>query len=169
MASSKNKRTKEVKSNPNKDSKKTVNMSLRKRSRKSPSLKGKPKKVLTLKEALQISFNKEISIKNKNGGVEKITCLEALASKTIADAIEKDGPTRRLLYRQDFMNLVSKEQEYEYEPEKQKIVEVEREYGELLKQWAELDPEVRSKFSRIISNILIDMCNEKSIKGEENE
>jgi len=134
---------------------------------KSPNPKGRPKKIRTLKEALQVSFNKEITTKNENGDIKKITCLEALASKTIADAISKDGPTRRLLYRQDLMNLVSKEQEVEYSPDEQKIIDIENEYGKLLLQWAETDPDIREKLSRIISEALIDISNEKFIKGEE--
>lgn len=135
---------------------------------KSPNPNGRPKKIRTLKEALQVSFNKEITTKNENGDIKKITCLEALASKTIADAISKDGPTRRLLYRQDLMNLVSKEQELEYSPDQQKIIDVENEYGKLLLQWAETDPDIREKMARIISEALIEMSNEKFIKGENN-
>ncbi len=135
---------------------------------KSPNPNGRPKKIRTLKEALQVSFNKEITTKNENGDIKKITCLEALASKTIADAISKDGPTRRLLYRQDLMNLVSKEQELEYSPDQQKIIDVENEYGKLLLQWAETDPDIREKMARIISEALIEMSNENFIKGENN-
>ena len=135
---------------------------------KSPNPKGRPKKIRTLKEALQVSFNKEITTKNENGDIKKITCLEALASKTIADAISKDGPTRRLLYRQDLMNLISKEPEIEYSPEEQKIIDVENEYGQLLHLWAEMEPETRESASRIIFNALIDEMNDKSKKGENN-
>lgn len=132
---------------------------------RSPNPKGRPKKIRTLKEALQVSFNKEITTKNENGDVKKISCLEALASKTIADAISKDGPTRRLLYRQDLMNLVSKEQEIEYTPDEQKIVDVQNEYGKLLLQWAETEPKLREIMSRIISDSLIDLYNTKQLKG----
>jgi hypothetical protein len=132
---------------------------------RSPNPKGRPKKIRTLKEALQVSFNKEITTKNENGDVKKISCLEALASKTIADAISKDGPTRRLLYRQDLMNLVSKEQEIEYTPDEQKIVDVQNEYGKLLLQWAETEPKLREIMSRIISDSLIDLYNTKQQKG----
>lgn len=134
---------------------------------KSPNPSGRPKKIRTLKEALQISFNKEITTKNENGDIKKITCLEALASKTIADAISKDGPTRRLLYREDLLNLVSKEQEIEYSPDEQKIIDVEREYGKLLFQWAETAPEIRNKMSHILSEILIDISNKRFLEGEE--
>ena len=135
----------------------------------SPNPNGRPKKIRTLKEALQVSYNKEITTKNEKGDIKKITCLEALASKTVADAISKDGPTRRLLYRQDLLNLVSKEQELEYSPEQQKIIDVENEYGKLLLQWAETTPEIREKMARIISEVLIELCNEKCLKGEKNE
>ena len=39
----------------------------------SPNPKGRPKKVRTLKEALQISFDKEITIKNEYGEIKKIS------------------------------------------------------------------------------------------------
>ncbi len=133
---------------------------------KSPNPKGRPKKIRTLKEALQVSFNKEITTKNENGEIKRITCLEALASKTIADAISKDGPTRRLLYRQDLMNLISQEPEIEYSPEEQKIIDIENKYGQLLHNWAEMKPEIRESASRIIFNVLIDYMNDKSMEGE---
>ena len=136
---------------------------------KSPNPKGRPKKIRTLKEALQVSFNKEITTKNENGDIKKITCLEALASKTIADAISKDGPTRRLLYRQDLMNLTSKEPEIEYSPDEQTIIDVNNEYGKLLLQWAETDPKVREVLSRIISETLTDLYSEQTNEGENNE
>lgn len=136
---------------------------------KSPNPKGRPKKIRTLKEALQVSFNKEVSTKNENGEIKKISCLEALASKTIADAISKDGPTRRLLYRQDLMNLVSKEQEIEYPPEEQKIVEVEEEYGKLLQQWAETDEKTRQNMAKIISEFLRELQIQNIMKGNKNE
>ena len=132
---------------------------------KSPNPNGRPKKIRTLKEALQVSFNKEITTKNESGDIKKITCLEALAAKTITDAISKDGPTRRLLYRQDLMNLTSKDQEIEYSPEEQKIIEVENEYGKLLLEWAEADPKIRETMSRLISEVLIDSYQE----GENND
>ena len=95
--------------------------------------------------------------------------MEALASKTIADAISKDGPTRRLFYRQDLMNLISKEPEIEYSPDEQKIIDTEIEYGELLHRWAEVEPETRRRASRIISNVLIDIVNDRTRKGENDE
>ena len=134
----------------------------------SPNPKGRPKKVRTLKEALQISFDKEITIKNEYGEIKKISCLEALASKTVADAISKDGPTRRLLFRLDLLNLVSKEQEVEYTEEEQRLIDVENEYGKLLQQWAEVEPDKREKMSRIISEALIILSNSKLEEGEQN-
>lgn len=134
----------------------------------SPNPKGRPKKVRTLKEALQVSFNKEITIKNEYGEIKKISCLEALASKTVADAISKDGPTRRLLFRLDLLNLVSKEQEVEYTEEEQRLIDVENEYGKLLQQWAEVEPDKREKMSRIISDALIILSNSKLEEGEQN-
>ena len=134
----------------------------------SPNPKGRPKKVRTLKEALQISFDKEITIKNEYGEIKKISCLEALASKTVADAISKDGPTRRLLFRLDLLNLVSKEQEVEYTEEEQRLIDVENEYGKLLLQWAEVEPDKREKMARIISEALVILSNSKLEEGEQN-
>ena len=169
MAKNKKKKSKKIKNNYEVGYGKPPKEHRWKKGCKSPNPKGRPKKISTLKEALQISYNKEITTRNEKGEIKKISCLEALASKTIADAISKDGPTRRLLYRQDLMNLVSKEQEIEYPFEEQKIIEVEEEYGKLLQKWAEADPQIRNKMSRIISEVLIDICNEKFLKGEENE
>ena len=119
------------------------------------------KPVQTIQEALQKALNKEISIKNKNGKVEKTTYLEALATKTLEDALDHDGPTRRLLFRQDFINLAPKEEEKEpLPPDEQNIADVEKEYGKLLRQWAELPHEAAEELSRVISNWLIDRLNE---------
>jgi hypothetical protein len=63
------------------------------------------------------------------------------------------------------MNLVSKEQEIEYTPDEQKIVDVQNEYGKLLLQWAETEPKLREIMSRIISDSLIDLYNTKQLKG----
>lgn len=136
---------------------------------KSPNPKGRPKKIQTMKEALQVYLTKEITTKNEKGEIKKITCLEALVSKTIADAISKDGPTRRLLYRQDLINLVSKEQDVEYSPEEQKINEVESKYGEFLHQWAETDPKLRDEATRMLSETLREVLNERYLEGGNHE
>ena len=90
------------------------------------------------------------------------------SAKTVADAISKDGPTRRLLFRLDLLNLVSKEQEVEYTEEEQRLIDVENEYGKLLQQWAEVEPDKREKMSRIISEALIILSNSKLEEGEQN-
>jgi hypothetical protein len=127
----------------------------------SPNPKGRPKKIRTLKEALQVSFNKEVNGRDENGEVKKITCLEALATKTIADAIAKDGPTRRMLYRQDLLNLTSKEPELEFTEDDHRLVEIEKDYGELLRKWAETPEKVREAMTNLMREQLQEITNEK--------
>lgn len=117
---------------------------------KSPNPKGRPKKPKTLKEALQLCFNKEISAKNEKGEIQKISCIEALASKTLADAISKDGPTRRLLYRSDILNLETKEPEIEYPANSKEVANIEKEYGELLRAWTKIPPKERELSRKLI-------------------
>jgi hypothetical protein len=134
----------------------------------SPNPKGRPKKIRTLKEALQISFNKEVNGRDENGEVKKITCLEALATKTIADAIAKDGPTRRMLYRQDLFNLMSKDQDLEFDEDEQRLVEIEKDYGELLRKWAETPVKIRDAMTNLMREQLRDYSSEKVRKENEN-
>ena len=134
----------------------------------SPNPKGRPKKIRTLKEALQVSFNKEVNGKDENGEIKKITCLEALATKTIADAIAKDGPTRRMLYRQDLFNLMSKEPELEFSEEEQRLIEIEKDYGELLRKWAEVPIKIREAMTNLMREQLQDITNERLRKENEN-
>ena len=131
----------------------------------SPNPKGRPKKIRTLKEALQVSFNKEVNGRDENGEVKKITCLEALATKTIADAIAKDGPTRRMLYRQDLLNLTSKEPELEFTEDEHRLVEIEKDYGELLRKWAETPEKVREAMTNLMREQLQEITNENLRKG----
>jgi hypothetical protein len=135
----------------------------------SPNPKGRPKKIRTLKEALQLSFNKEVNGRDENGEVKKITCLEALATKTIADAIAKDGPTRRMLYRQDLLNLISKEPELEVTEDELRLVEIEKDYGELLRKWAETPEKVREAMTNLMREQLQEITNEKLRKENQNE
>ena len=133
---------------------------------KSPNPSGRPKKVKNLQEALQLSLNKEVNTKDANGVVKKVSCLEALATKTVIDAISKDGPTRRMLYRSDLLQIAVKEQEYEQEQIQEKehrqeqtenntqIQAVEKEYGELLRQWAEMDPKIREVFAQQMTKFI---------------
>ena len=134
----------------------------------SPNPKGRPKKIRTLKEALQISFNKEVNGRDENGEVKKITCLEALATKTIADAIAKDGPTRRMLYRQDLFNLMSKDQDLEFDEDEQRLVEIEKDYGELLRKWVETPVKIRDAMTNLMREQLRDYSTEKVRKENEN-
>lgn len=127
----------------------------------SPNPKGRPKKIKTLKEALQVAFSTEINTKTESGDVKKITCIEALAKRTIADAISKDGPTRRMLYRNDIFNLLSKEQEIEYDKNEEELIRIENEYGKLLHIFAEMSPKMRDTFRNVLNASLIDLLNNK--------
>lgn len=135
----------------------------------SPNPKGRPKKIRTLKEALQVSLSKEVNGRDENGEIKKITCLEALATKTIADAIAKDGPTRRLLFREDLFNLTSKEPEYEFTEDEQRLQEIEKDYGELLHQWAEMTPKTREILCKVIEEELRNILHERFRKEHKNE
>lgn len=126
----------------------------------SPNPKGRPKKSKSLKEALQVAFSTEINTKTETGEVRKISCADALAKRTIADALSKDGPTRRMLYRLDILNLQSKEPEMEYDEDEANIVRVEKDYGNFLRQWAELDPRLRDSMYKILSNLLQEYHNQ---------
>lgn len=127
----------------------------------SPNPKGRPKKIRTLKEALQVSLNTEINTKTETGEIKKISCVEALARRTLADAISNDGPTRRMLYRYDIFNLVSKEPEIEYDKNETELLQVQEEYGKLLKQWAEMPVTVRETLRKILTEALRDILNNK--------
>ena len=126
----------------------------------SPNPKGRPKKPRSLKEAMQITLNKEINIKNEKGELKKITGAEALVNRTLADAIAKDGATRRMFFKDDLLNLPMKEQEYEYPPDEQKLLEIEKEYGELLHEFAEMGPKFREIHRQRITEELRDKSNE---------
>lgn len=121
--------------------------------------KGRPKKITSLKEALQISLNAEISTKTETGEIKKITCAEALAKRSIVDAISKDGPTRRMFFRNDIFNLISKEPELEYDEDETELLRVEKEYGKLLKQWAQLPPKLQECMREIFTSVLADLSN----------
>ena len=121
--------------------------------------KGRPKKITSLKEALQISLNAEISTKTETGEIKKITCAEALAKRSIVDAISKDGPTRRMFFRNDIFNLISKEPELEYDEDETELLRVEKEYGKLLKQWAKLSPKLQKCMRKIFTAALMDFSN----------
>jgi hypothetical protein len=88
-----------------------------------------------------------------------------LATKTIADAIAKDGPTRRMLYRQDLLNLISKEPELEFTEDEQRLVEIEKNYGELLRKWAETPEKVREAMTNLMREQLQEITNENLRKG----
>lgn len=129
---------------------------------KSPNPKGRPKQPKSLKEALQISLNKEINIKNEKGQIKKVTYLDAFVTRTLADAIAKDGPTRRLLFREDLLNLTSKEQEFEYETEPQEIDAKElQEVKELIEKYVKLSPEKRQIKQKYLRMMVLDELNRR--------
>ena len=129
---------------------------------KSPNPKGRPKKITSIKEALQINLGKEISSKNENGETCKISCADALVKKTLADAIQKDGPTRRMLYRLDLMNLQAKDQEFEYDENQEKLIKFEKKYTEFVKRWASAPDNITDKAMQIISEALRELMNQRA-------
>ena len=129
---------------------------------KSPNPKGRPKKITSIKEALQINLGKEISSKNENGETCKISCADALVKKTLADAIQKDGPTRRMLYRLDLMNLQTKDQEFEYDENQEKLNKFEKKYHEYVQRWANAPDHITDKALKIFNEILRDLLNQQA-------
>ena len=127
---------------------------------KSPNPKGRPKKIKSIKEALQINLGKEIPTTNEKGEPCKISCAEALVQKTIKDAILKDGATRRLLFRQDLLNIETKEREIEYPEKVEKQIEVEKEYQDILKSWAKLPEKLRDTLAKLLTEQLREYANE---------
>lgn len=133
----------------------------------SPNPKGRPKKPRSIKEAMQLTLNKEINIKNEKGELKKITGAEALANRTLADAIAKDGATRRMFFKDELLNLQTKEQEYEYTPEEKELIEVEKLYGELLHRFASMGRKYWDIFAKGLTEFLRDKINEKCRKKYE--
>ena len=136
---------------------------------KSPNPKGRPKKITSIKEALKVNLGKEITTTNENGEECKISCADALVRKTIKDAITKDGPTRRLLFRNDLLNLEAQEPEMLYEADEQQQIEIENHYAELLKSWVAMPEEIRNVYNKMISEVLIEHMNEKKRKEVKND
>ncbi|MBQ8211964.1 MAG: hypothetical protein IJZ27_05495 [Treponema sp.] len=129
---------------------------------KSPNPKGRPKKITSIKEALQVNLGKEISSKNENGETCKISCADALVKKTLADAIQKDGPTRRMLYRLDLMNLQAKEQEFEYDENQENLIKFEKKYQDFIKTWANTPDNLTEIATKIFSEILRNQINKQA-------
>ena len=129
---------------------------------KSPNPKGRPKKITSIKEALQVNLGKEISSKNENGETCKISCADALVKKTLADAIQKDGPTRRMLYRLDLMNLQTKEQEFEYDENQENLIKFEKKYQDFIKTWANAPDNLTEIATKIFSEILRNQINKQA-------
>ena len=96
---------------------------------------------------------------NEKGEKCKISCAEALAQKTLKDAILKDGPTRRMFYKKELLNLQAKEQEMEYPENIQKEMEVEKEYQDLLKSWAKIPSKIREKLATLLTEQLREYAN----------
>lgn len=66
-----------------------------------------------------------------------------------------------MLYRYDIFNLVSKEPEIEYDKNETELLQVQEEYGKLLKQWAEMPVTVRETLRKILTEALRDILNNK--------
>ena len=60
---------------------------------------GRKKKVIpkSLYEAFAIYGNEIKSLKTENGASQKFTILELIVKKSLQDAIQKDGPTRKFI------------------------------------------------------------------------
>ena len=128
---------------------------------KSPKPKGRPKQIKSIKVALQINLGKEIPTTNEKGEPCKISCAEALVQKTLKDAILKDGATRRLLFRQDLLNIETKEREIEYPQEVKNKKEVEDEFKGFIEELSKLPAEKREKYRRILSEALREYLNDE--------
>lgn len=136
---------------------------------KSPNPLGRPKKITSIKEALKVNLGKEITTTNENGEECKISCADAIVRKTIKDAITKDGPTRRLLFRNDLLSLEAQEPEIIYEADEQEQIEIEKRYAQLLKSWAAMPEGIRNVYNKIISEALRDYINENNRKENKND
>lgn len=66
-----------------------------------------------------------------------------------------------MLYRYDIFNLVSKEPEIEYDKNETELLQVQEEYGKLLKQWAEMPVTERETLRKILTEALRDILNNK--------
>lgn len=116
--------------------------------------KGRPKKIKSVKEGIEVGLGKNIRIRTENGAIKFITCAEALANKCIADALENDGPTRRMFLQKGLFELNSKEPEMEYDPEEEEIIRVEKTYGSILREWARIPEHLRNSFSKLLTEVL---------------
>lgn len=128
----------------------------------SPNPKGRPKKPKTLKEAMQLTLNKEINVKNEKGELKKITGAEALANRALADAIAKDGATITMFFKDELLNLPVKEQEFEESPEQGNLAHMEDD--EFMKNYRTMDPKTRESFLKHYTEYLRDKINEISRK-----
>ena len=126
---------------------------------KSPNPKGRPKKATSLRQAIQFAFNKLAKTTDENGKTCKKSYLEILGLKTVQDAIKKDGPTRRLLMSKDFVNLAPEDPELEYPENKKEIAKIEKEYGEILRQVAGINPQMRKLYIKYFAEVLRDVIN----------
>ncbi len=109
--------------------------------------KGRPKNPKTIKEALRKTLATEIGVKDANGEVIKITCAEAFGRKTVADAIAKDGPTRRMLLKSEFLNLEIEEEKVEEEQE-ETLSDLDKEFK------SRMTPERRAYLKKTILTVL---------------
>ena len=118
---------------------------------------------------IQAAEDEESATTNENGEECKISCADAIVRKTIKDAITKDGPTRRLLFRNDLLNLEAQEPEIIYEADEQQQIDIEKRYAQLIKSWAAMPEGIRNVYNKIISEALRDYINENNRKGNKND
>lgn len=123
--------------------------------------KGRPKKITSIKEGIEVGLGKSVRVKDENGKIKIITCAAAIANRSLATAIETDGPTRRLFLQKGLFDLCSKEQEMEYDPDEEELMRVEKKYGECLRKWAEAPENIRDELTRMLTELLIDNANER--------
>lgn len=109
--------------------------------------KGRPKDPKTIKEALKKTLASKLTTRNADGEEIKINCAEALVKKTISEALSKDGPTRRMFFKEEFMNLEAEEEKTE-EVQEETPSDVDKRYK------AVMTPERRTYLKQTILSVL---------------
>ena len=110
--------------------------------------KGRPKDPKTIKEALKKTLASKLTTRNADGEEIKINCAEALVKKTISEALSKDGPTRRMFFKEEFMNLEAEEEKTEEVQEEETPSDVDKRYKEVM------TPERRTYLKQTILSVL---------------
>ena len=110
---------------------------------------GRKKKIVpkSLYEAFAMQLNETKSIKTENGASQKFTMLEIMMKKSIQDAIQKDGPSRKFF----FDHFLKTDIEFAYK----NIIEI----SERQSKQDQIDQEIKMS---LLAKL------EELIKGEEN-